>query len=401
METFDYAAIDRAGKRLTGSITANNAREARDLLRARTLTPLELHAAKARKSGAGQLTRKASHKDLTQASRQLAILVESGTPIELSLKIVAEQFERSPMRQILLGVRARVQEGERLSQALKAYPKTFNGLYAGMVASGEASGKLGAVLSRLADDLEAARKIRQKVLGATIYPIVLSVIAILVTIVLMVKVVPIVVDQFASFGQDLPPLTQATISLSDGLKAYGVYIALALAGLITAFVLALKKPSIRLRWDRFFLKIPVLGKVSRNLNAARFARTMAGLLDSGTPSLQALDTARHTLRNSVMRAAIEDAWRKVREGTALSRALSESQVFPPLVTQMVAGGEASGDIGEMFSKSAEYLEDEFDSATTVFLNLLEPLIIIVLAGIVLLIIAAIFLPILRLNTTVF
>lgn len=401
METFDYAAIDRAGKRLTGSITANNAREARDLLRARTLTPLELHAAKARKSGASQFSRKASHKDLTQASRQLAILVESGTPIEQSLKIVAEQFERSPMRQILLGVRSRVQEGERLSQALKAYPKTFSGLYTGLVASGETSGKLGAVLSRLADDLEAAQKIRQKVLGATIYPIVLSLVAISVTIFLMVKVFPIVVDQFASFGQDLPPLTKATIAVSDGLKAYGIYIALVLVGLIAAFIFALKKPAIRLRWDRFFLKIPVLGKVSRNLNAARFARTMAGLLDSGTPSLQALDTARHTLRNSVMHAAVEDASRKVREGTALSRALAESQVFPPLVTQMVAGGEASGDIGEMFSKSAEYLEDEFDSATTVFLNLLEPLIIIVLAGVVLLIIAAIFLPILQLNTVVF
>lgn len=401
METFDYAAIDKAGKRTTGSITASTAREARDLLRARTLTPLELSAAKTKIRGGQVITRKASHKDLTQASRQLAILVDAATPIELALKIVAEQFERSPMRQILLGVRARVQEGERLSRALANYPKTFSGLYTGMVASGEASGRLATVLARLADDLEAAQKIRQKVLGATIYPIVLTVVALLVVVVLMVKVVPQVVDQFASFGQDLPPLTNAVIAVSKGLQAYGIYIAIGIAALIGLWVFALRSPAIKLRWHRAYLKIPVLGKVSRNLNAARFARTMAGLLDSGTPSLQALDTARHTLRNMVMNAAVQTAAGKVREGAAMSRALSESKVFPPLVTQMVAGGEASGDIGAMFAKSAEYLEGEFESSTTVFLNLLEPLIIIVLAGIVLLIIGAIFLPILQLNTMVF
>jgi general secretion pathway protein F len=217
----------------------------------------------------------------------------------------------------------------------------------------------------------------------------------------MVLVVPKVVAQFDTFGQDLPPLTDFVIALSGWLKSYGLIALILFLLSVFAFSQALKREDIKDRWHRFLLNLPLTGRLTRDLNAARFARTIAGLIESGTPSLTAMETARHTLRNNVMRKEVEKAALKVREGTAISTALRQTNVFPPLVTQMVMGGEASGDIGAMFVKSADYLEGEFESTTTVFLNLLEPLIIIILSLIVLLIIAAIFLPILRLNTLAF
>lgn len=401
METFDYAAIDAAGKRLTGSVTAASAREARDILRAQTLTPVEIHAAKVKSASRFSYERKPRHKDITLATRQLAILIDAATPVEEALKVTALQFERSPMRQILLNARSKVLEGERLSVALSSQSGAFSSLYTAMVASGEKSGRLPEVLERLASDLEAAQKIRRKILAATVYPMVLTAVALLVVTIMMVFVVPKVVAQFDSFGQDLPGLTKAVIALSGWFKAYSL---MALIGLLLAgfaFFQALKKTSVKRRWHRFILTWPLLGRLSRDLNAARFARTISGLIQSGTPSLTAMETARHTLKNLVMREAVDSAALKVREGTSMSAALRQTEVFPPLVTQMVAGGEAGGDVGKMFSKSADYLEGEFENTTNVFLSLLEPLIIIILGVIVLLIIGAIFLPILQLNTAAF
>ncbi len=402
MEAFDYAALDAAGKRKKGTVMASSARDARDILRARALMPLDLAPSKSKKKQEiGGTASGVKHKHLTQATRQLAILIDAATPIEEALKITALQFERSPMKAALLSIRAQVMEGLRLSDALRGQPKVFPQLYTAMVASGETSGRLPAVLERLADDLEAAQKIRRKIMGATAYPIVLSIVALLVVTILMIAVVPKVVDQFDSFGQELPTLTNIVIALSAWMQKWGLITLGVLVIGIFALRQALKAKALRYRWDGMLLRLPLLGKVVRNMNAARFARTMAGLVDSDTPALTALETAQHTLQNSVMRDAITEATLKVREGSAISTALRGTAVFPPLVVQMVAGGEASGDMGKMFAKSAEYLEDEFDSSTTVFLTLLEPLIIIFLAGIVLLIIAAIFLPILQLNTLAF
>lgn len=402
MEAFDYAALDAAGKRKKGTVMASSARDARDILRARALMPLDLAPSKSKKKQEiGGTASGVKHKHLTQATRQLAILIDAATPIEEALKITALQFERSPMKAALLSIRAQVMEGLRLSDALRGQPKVFPQLYTAMVASGETSGRLPAVLERLADDLEAAQKIRRKIMGATAYPIVLSIVALLVVTILMIAVVPKVVDQFDSFGQELPTLTNIVIALSAWMQKWGLITLGVLVIGIFALRQALKAKALRYRWDGMLLRLPLLGKVVRNMNAARFARTMAGLVDSDTPALTALETAQHTLQNSVMRDAISEAALKVREGSAISTALRSTAVFPPLVVQMVAGGEASGDMGKMFAKSAEYLEDEFDSSTTVFLTLLEPLIIIFLAGVVLLIIAAIFLPILQLNTLAF
>lgn len=406
MEAFDYAAIDISGKKVVGTLTAVSAREARTILRTRKLTPIDLSASKTDRStglktGKFQFEKKVSHKDRTQATRQLAILLDAATPVEEALKITALQFEKSPMRNVLLSTRAQVLEGAKLSEAFRSQGDTFSSLYIAMVSSGETSGRLPVVMERLAVDMEAAQKIRRKILGASIYPIVLSIVALAAVALLMVLVVPMLVKQFETFDQELPGLTQFVIALSAWLKSYGIVFLITLCGLWFLIKQLLKRPAIQFAWHKRFLKLPILGRVSRDLNAARFARTMAGLMDSGTPALTAMETSKFTLKNVVMRHAVDDAIVKVREGSSMSSALRQTGVLPPLVVQMVAGGEASGDIGKMFSKSAEYLEDEFESSTSIFLSLLEPVIIIFMAGMILVIIAAIFLPILRLNTLPF
>jgi len=403
MEAYDYAALDVAGKRKKGTVMASSARDARDILRARALMPVDLSPSKAKKNQGNNVggASRVKHKDLTLATRQLAILIDASTPVEEALKITALQFERSPMKTALLDIRAQVMEGLRLSDALRGQPKVFPELFTAMVASGETSGRLPAVLNRLSDDLEASQKIRRKIMGATVYPIILSLVALTVVVALLVFLVPKVVEQFDTLGQELPTLTQKTINVSQWLQAYGLWALLLLGLAFFGFKQALKTKALRLRWDGQKLKLPVIGKFIRDVNAARFSRTLAGLIDSGTPALTAMETARHTIKNFVMRAAVEEACVKVREGTAVSSAMRNTNVFPPLVVQMVAGGEASGDMGKMFAKSADYLEDEFEAKTGIFLNLLEPLIIVILGCVVLLIVAAIFMPILKINTAVF
>ena len=405
MDAFDYSALDAGGVKRSGTLMAGSAREARDLLRARALTPLDLNRSRKKAIKAGDLSetksfgaRKIKHAELTRATRQLAILIDAATPVEDALRVTALQFEKSQMKNVLLSIRSQVVEGATLSQALRSQPQAFSDLYIAMVASGETSGQLPAVLLRLADDLEAAQAIRRKIAGATAYPIVLSAVALIVIFVLMIFVVPKVVDQFDSFGQELPPLTRATIGLSEFLQSYGLLLVGIIFVMFLAFRFALKRTSIRRRWDGFKLRLPLIGRLIRDVNAARFSRTMAGLVSAGTPALAAMNTAQHTLHNSVMRDSISRAVERVRSGAPMSAALKETGVFPPLVTQMVMGGEASGDMGKMFEKSADYLEDEFNAQTMVFLTLLEPAIIILLAGVVLLVVAAIFLPILQLNT---
>lgn len=404
MDAFDYAALDASGTRRKGTLMAGSARAARDQLRARRLTPVEVKPSRKRArpdeaAEAGRSRIKRTH--ITRAARQLAILISAATPVEEALRITALQFERSRLRGVLLDARGQVMEGARLSEALSRHPNVFDPLFTAMVAAGETAGQLGPVLERRADDMEAADAIRRKILGATIYPLLLMAVALIVTIILLTLVVPKVAEQFVVLGETLPPLTRGTIAASDFLKTNWWALLIGIGGAYLTFSLWKRRPSGRKLWDGFKLRLPVIGRIIRNLEAARFSRTMAGLISSGTPALAAMETARHTLRNRVMFDAVGDAVLRVREGTAVSAALKQTQVFPPLVVQMVLGGEASGKTGEMFAKSADYLESEFEAATQIFLALLEPLIIILLGGIVLLIAAAIFLPILQLNTLSF
>lgn len=405
MQAYDYEAVDAKGKTSKGTIMATSARAARRDLRARDLTPINMNEAatqngsKAEKETTEKIG-KVKTKILTQATRQLAILVEAGTPVAEALKVTALQFEGSHMRASLLEVRRQILEGSRLSQAMSR-DKTYSPLYCSMVASGEDSGQLGAVLTRLAGNLESAQKVRRKVLGATVYPMVLSVVAIAVIVILMILVVPKVVEQFDSFNQELPLLTKMVIGFSKWLQIYGLWLAMAVIAGFIIFTRSMKIRSFRLAVDKSVLKLPFIGNLNRDMNAARFARTMAGLLDSGTPVLSAMGTAKNTLRNLVMQEATEQVIEEVRGGSSVGGALKRHPVFPSLMIHMIASGEQGGDLGAMFSIAADYMESEFDSSTTIVLNLLEPAIIIFLGGVVMLIVAAIFLPILRLNTMSF
>lgn len=405
MDAFDYAALDASGTRLKGTLMAGSARAARDQLRARRLTPVEIKPSRQKAKsgeveanvGGGRIKRA----QITRAARQLAILISASTPVEDALRITALQFETSRLRGVLLDARSQVMEGARLSEALARHPDVFDALFTAMVAAGETAGQLGPVLERRADDMEAADAIRRKIVGATVYPILLLAIALIVTVVLLTLVVPKVAEQFTILGEELPPLTRGTIAASEFLQAHWGIILIGLGALYAGFRFWKRTESGLARWDGIKLRLPIIGRIIRNLEAARFSRTIAGLISAGTPALTAMETARHTLRNVVMRKAVGDATARVREGAAISAALKQTQVFPPLVVQMVLGGEASGKTGPMFAKSADYLESEFEAATQIFLSLLEPLIIVVIGGIVLVIAAAIFLPILQLNTLSF
>ncbi|PHR61340.1 MAG: type II secretion system protein GspF [Robiginitomaculum sp.] len=401
MQAFDYEAITVKGKTKRGTIMAANARAARRDLRAQNLTPLKMNEANTqhtKEKTARKPKGKVSKRILTQATRQLSILVKADTPVSEALKVTALQFENSAMRESLLNIRSQILEGRKMSDALAAQPDTYSELYCSMVASGEAGGQLGHVLERLAIDLEAAQKVRRQIMGATVYPIVLSVVALGVIVILMTFVVPKVVSQFDSFNQELPKLTRMTIGLSEWIQEYGFWAAGVIALLGFGGSQALKVKTVRFRFDKIMLSLPFIGRLNRDLNAARFARTMSGLLESGTPVLQALDTAKTTLKNLVMQEATQSVIDQVREGNSVGNALKKVAVFPPLMVHMIASGETSGDLGQMFTIAAEYLEGEFESSTTIVLSLLEPLIIVFLGGVVLLIVAAIFLPILRLNS---
>ena len=401
MNAFDYIALDLKGKRQKGTIMSSSPRDARDVLRSRQLVILKIVQAKSKDQSISNFIKlRVKHKNLTQITRQLSILIDASTPVEEALKITALQFKNNIVKTILLSVRSQVMEGLKLSDALKSHPTTFSRLYVAMVASGETSGRLASVLGRLADDLEKAQKIKQKIRGATAYPTVLSVVALIIVVILMVAVVPKVVQQFDSFGQDLPTLTKVVIGLSEWMQRWGLFLLIITFTFFLILLRLFKKISFRLRWDKMLLSLPVISKMTKDMNAARFARTMSGLVDSGTPILTALEVSSHTLQNSVMQKAVIDASLKVREGLTINNALRDANVFPQIVVQMISGGEVSGDLSGMLAKSAEYLEEEFSSSIDIFLSLLEPLIIILLAGVILLIIGAIFMPILQLNTLI-
>jgi len=401
LNAFDYIALDLKGKRQKGTIMSSSPRDARDALRSRQLVILKIVQAKSKDQSISNFIKlRVKHKNLTQVTRQLSILIDASTPVEEALKITALQFKNNIVKTILLSVRSQVMEGLKLSDALKSHPTTFSRLYIAMVASGETSGRLASVLGRLADDLEKAQKIKQKIRGATAYPTVLSVVALIIVVILMVAVVPKVVQQFDSFGQDLPTLTKVVIGLSEWMQRWGLFLLIITFTFFLILLRLFKKKSFRLRWDKMLLSLPVISKMTKDMNAARFARTMSGLVDSGTPILTALEVSSHTLQNSVMQKAVIDASLKVREGLTINNALRDANVFPQIVVQMISGGEVSGDLSGMLAKSAEYLEEEFSSSIDIFLSLLEPLIIILLAGVILLIIGAIFMPILQLNTLI-
>lgn len=399
MAAFEYQALDGSGRTQRGVITADSQKAARRELRRQALTPLKLaptREAARSESGAGR--RRLNASELVLTTRQLAMLITSGSPVEEAVAALGATAEDPTTRTVLASVRSGVVEGRPLSDAMRDERRSFPPLYRAVVAAGEEAGALGPVLERLAEHLDKAQAMRRKVLAALIYPSILALVAMAVIVALLVFVVPRLVEQFDSMDADLPALTEAMVAISGFLTRYGFFL---LGGLAIGLVVLnrlFQSENVRRIRDRIALRVPVIGNVLRAAAAARFARTFATLTGSGAPVLDSLKAARETTPNLVLRDAVDEVIVAVREGGALSAAMARTKAFPPLVTHMAASGESSGNLAGMFEKGADYLEAEFDSAITVSLGVLEPLITIIMGGFVMLIILAIMLPILQLNT---
>lgn len=399
MPAFDYSAVDVSGRTVAGVLTAPDEAAARRTLDRRRLLPLSL----SRASGAAtaektpRRSRKLSSRSLALTTRQLATLI-SVAPVDEALRTLMLQAERPEVRTVLSGVHAGVVEGQRLSEAMARQGAAFPPLYRATVAAGEASGALGPILERLAEGLERDQQVRGKVITALVYPAVLALVALGVVTALMVFVVPKVVDQFDSMNQTLPLLTRVVIGISDLMRHWGWLIALLLAGGIGGFVVGMRRPGFRLAVDRRVLRLPVVGRLTRDLHGARMARTLSTMIAAGLPVLEGLTITSRTVSNRALRASTEMMADAVREGGGLSAAMRRADVFPPILVHMTASGEASGRLEPMMERAADYLEREFSTFTAVMLSFLEPAIIVVMGGVVALIVLSILLPILQINT---
>ncbi|CAK0743743.1 Type II secretion system protein F [Gammaproteobacteria bacterium] len=403
MGAFEYTALDSEGHNRKGVLEGDTARAVRAQLREQKLTPLtveEVHRHGVRVVGHGRVRRGISAGDLALITRQLATLVGSGLPVEESLGTVAQQTEKSRIKSMILGVRSRVVEGHSLAAALTDFPNAFPELYRATIAAGEQSGHLDAVLDRLADFTESRQAVGQRTWLALLYPALVTVVALLVVGALLVYVVPQVVQVFQGTGQQLPWLTRALIAVSSFLQKWWMIL---LGGLITAGValrILLRRPGPRLNFHRLILRLPLFGRLERGMNTSRFARTLSILAASNVPVLDALRIAGAVLSNLVMRAAVEEAARRVREGSALHQAVGTSGYFPPMTVHLIASGEASGRLEEMLERAAVTQEREVDTYVATLLGLFEPLLILIMGGLVLIIVLAILLPIFELNQLV-
>ncbi|MFN2308378.1 MAG: type II secretion system inner membrane protein GspF [Gammaproteobacteria bacterium] len=403
MPAFEFTALDANGREQKGLLEGDSPRQVRQQLRERQWTPLTVQEVAAREAKAARgfsLRRGVAAGDLALLTRQLATLVRSGLPLEESVRAVSQQTEKPRIKSMLLGVRSRVMEGHTLAAGFADYPHVFPELYRATVAAGEQSGHLDVVLERLADYTESRQQLRQKIQLALFYPAILTLLAISVVMLLLTYVVPQVVEVFQNIGQELPWLTRALIALSDFMRDYGLAI-LALLGLAVGVLSWLvRKPGPRRTWHALLLRLPLVSRLLRGLNTARFARTFSILLASGVPALEALRIAAEVIDNLPMRQAVEEAANKVREGSSIYAALDKSRCFPPMTLHLIASGEASGRLEDMLERAAISQEREIEAMVATLLGLFEPLLIIVMGGLVLIIVLAILLPIFDLNQLV-
>jgi general secretion pathway protein F len=406
MGAFQYVAVDEGGKQRKGVMEGDTAKQVRQLLRERQLLPVEVSEVSDKSSGKDQprssfsVGRGMSALDLALVTRQLATLVRAGMPLEESLQAVSEQTEKPRIKTILLGVRAKVMEGHSLASGFKDFPNAFPEVYHATVSAGEQAGHLDTVLERLADYTESRHALRQRVNTAMIYPIALTVMALGIISLMLVYVVPKVVSVFRSTGNELPVLTRALISTSDFLQSWWWLVGIAVIAIGWAVRKILSHEGPRRTYHRNLLRTPLLGRLSRGLNTARFTRTLSILAGSGVPVLDALRIAGTVVTNIPMRDAVEEAAVKVREGGAIGRALAANRLFPPITIHLIASGEASGELDNMLERAAAHQEREMDSLIGTMLGIMEPLLIVIMGGIVALIVIAILLPIFQINQLV-
>src|SRR5258708_2903063 len=405
MSGFEYSALDATGRETRGVIEADTDRHARSLLRERGLAPLAVEgitrSTAARNGGRERFSRpRLSRKGLALVTRQFATLVRAGLTIEEGLNVLIEQTESAGARTLFAAVRARVLEGQSLSHSLAAFPDAFPPIYRAMIEAGEHSGGPRAALARPARHPQKPGGLRDQVIVAFIYPVLLTVVAFLVIAFLVTYVVPQVTRVFVNLGQTLPLATRVLIAISDFARASGLLWLAGLAGAVFAGALLLRDESRKRRWHGWLLRVPLVGRLIRGVNAARFADTLGILTSSGVPLLASLQSAAAVLTNLPMRAAVDEAVRRVREGGALAPALGAAKLFPPIVIHLIASGEATGRLDTMLSRAAEAQSRELVNWTRGLTALLGPLLIVAMGGSVLLLVVAILLPSFQTNQLV-
>lgn len=407
MAAFEYSALNPKGKQEKGLIEAETPRQARQLLRERGLSPLDLREVAERRGAnkgidGGKPARggSLSSTELSLFTRQLATLFRSGLPLDEALTAVAQQSESPKVQRMVLAIRSRVNEGDSLANALSQFPSAFPTLFRATVEAGEQAGKLDHVLERLADYVERRQAMQSKIMLATFYPAILTLVAIGVVSLLLTYVVPKVVEVFDSIGAELPVLTRMLIALSSFLRDYGVLLVIGLIAAGWLFARAMRGEAFRRRVHTRQLRLPLIGRLTRGANTGRFTRTLGILFGAGVPILDAMRIGTQVVTNLPMHDAIQEAARRVREGAGLAKSLEASKLFPPITVHLIASGEASGKLDEMLDRAADNQEREVETLIAALMGIFEPVLILAMGGIVLMIVLAILLPIFDLNTLV-
>jgi general secretion pathway protein F len=404
MAAFEYAALDASGRQKRGVLEADSVRQSRQMLRDQGLVPLSVEAAADRgrdsNSRGWRFVRRLGPLDRVLLTRQLATLVAASLPIEEALQTVAQQSEKQHVRALVMGIRSRVLEGHSLASSLAQYPKSFNDMYRSTVAAGEQSGHLDRVLESLADYQERQFESRRDVEMAMLYPVILTLLAFGIVGALMVYVVPDMVGVIENMGQTLPTSTRLLIGASEFVTAYWWLLAIVIGLGIFAGRWLLAQPDVRLAWDGRKLSLPLLSRITRSSSAARYANTLSILTSSGVPLVEAMDIAADVVSNHWLRRRLRDATQRVSEGSSLRVALDGVGYFPPMLLHMVASGESSGALDSMLDKVARYQQAEVQRIVTTVVRMFEPLMLLVMAGLVMFIVMAILLPILNMNQLV-
>jgi general secretion pathway protein F len=403
MGAFQYVAVDPSGKERKGVLEGDTARHVRQLLRERELVPVqvdEVASQQREQTRTHSLRRGVGGLDLAILTRQLATLVRAGLPLDEALQATSQQTEKPRLKSIMLGVRSKVLEGHTLAAGLEDFPHAFPPVYRATVSAGEQAGQLDTVLERLADYTESRHGLSQKIAQALIYPVVLTTLSLTIVIFMLWYIVPKVVGVFESTGQELPILTRVLIGISDFLQQWwwAVLIGLALTIFVTVKTLSREGP--KRRFHAWLLKLPLIGRVIRGVNTARFTRTMAICSASGVPIVEALSISAAVVGNLPMREAVQEAGIRVREGAAIGRSLAQSKLFPPMTLHLISSGESSGELDTMLDRAATHQEAEMDNLLAAMLGFLEPALIILMGAMVLLIVLAILLPIFQINQLV-
>ena len=399
MPAYRFEAASAAGRIERGIVDADSPKMARGVLRERGLTPIAVAPVEERNAAAGTISIGGRLRDaeLAMSTRQLASLLSARLPLERALAAVIEQAERPVVRDRFAAVRSEVVGGQTLAASMAKFPRDFPEVYRALVAAGEQSGDLALVMSRLADYVESRTALASRVKLAFTYPVIVTVVAAAVIIALLTYVVPQVVGVFAQTKQKLPLLTVILIEGSDFIRRWGWLLALLGVGAVFGARWLLRSPTLRLSWHERLLGAPLIGRLIRGVNTARFASTLAILTASGVPLIRALDAGAQTLTNDAMRNNVVDAVSRVREGAPLSRALAAGGHFPPV---MIASGEATGELPDMLDRTAKALSSEVERRTLALTSLLEPILILIMGAVVLMIVLAVLLPIIEINQLV-